>query len=123
MALAAAVLIVLVGVMHSAVGGRRLVGPIARRDDLPVILGDMRLSRLTLRAGWHALTLAYWGFAALLAWPTIDPAARSAPVLVVAAILFGATGAAAFALSRGRHLSWLLFLPAAALCAADALSR
>jgi hypothetical protein len=118
---AAALLIFFVGCMHSVLGGRRLIGPIARMNALPVILGDIRLSRLTLRAGWHGLTAAYWAIAALLAYMQVRPEAMSAPFLVMAAGLFGATGLTALILSRGRHLSWLMFLPAAILCALAAL--
>lgn len=117
----AALLIFLVGCMHSVLGGRRLIGPIARMGDLPVILGDVRLSRLTLRAGWHGLTAAYWAIASLLAYMQARPEATNTPFLVMAAALFGATGLAALILSRGRHLSWAMFLPAAILCAIAAV--
>lgn len=120
MLLIAALLIVLVGLMHSLIGGKRLIGPIVRMKDLPVILGDVRLSRLTLRAGWHALSIVYWGMALLLAYMHAAPADLNRPFLVMAALVFGVTGLAALILSRGRHLSWVLFLPAAALCAASA---
>lgn len=120
MLLTAALLIFLVGLVHSLIGGRRLIGPIVRMQSLPVILGDIALSRLTLRAGWHALTMVYWAMALLLAHMHDAPGDRNRPFLVMAACVFGVTGLAALMLSRGRHLSWTLFLPAAALCAASA---
>ncbi|MCG8441878.1 MAG: hypothetical protein MI723_08720 [Caulobacterales bacterium] len=117
MLLIASVLTVLVGALHSLAGGRRLIGPIARLDGLPVILRDPRLTRLTLRAGWHALSVTWWAMAAAMAVMQARPDLRSDVFLWMVSGLFGACGLAALVLSAGRHPSWLMFLPVAALTA------
>ena len=65
----------------------------------------------TLRFAWHLTTVAWFGLAAVLLAVTAGPAAPAAPFftdLVAVVALVSALVAAAG--SRGRHLSWLVFL-------------
>ena len=105
----------LVGLMHSALGGPQLIAPILKRGDMPVILGNVQNSRLTLLIGWHALTLVFWAQAAVLLAYAYDPALLQSAVLFSVAVPSGILGLAAVILSRGRHLSWAFFLPLAAM--------
>ncbi|MEC9249825.1 MAG: hypothetical protein VX501_04190, partial [Pseudomonadota bacterium] len=66
LSLTAAVLLVLVGLFHSVLGGKRLIAPIVARDELPAILGSRTTSRVTLKAGWHLLTVMWFALAAIL---------------------------------------------------------
>ncbi|MEO0579262.1 MAG: hypothetical protein AAFZ58_11280 [Pseudomonadota bacterium] len=113
--LGAAILTVLLAAMHSILGGRRLIGPLAARDDLPVILGSIVRTRVTLHVGWHALSLLWIGMAALMALMHWAPTLRSPAFLWMTTAVFGVLGLAALLLSQGRHLSWLMFLPIAVL--------
>ena len=57
------------------------------------------------------MTLAGWGFAGLLvlyASVQLDPLARAA--LTIIAVTFLTSSLVALVVSRGRHLSWLVFL-------------
>jgi hypothetical protein len=57
MLLIAALLTILVGAMHSVLGGKRLIAPILRMEGLPIILGSLKNTRLTLLVGWHIASL------------------------------------------------------------------
>ncbi|WP_417492883.1 hypothetical protein [Maricaulis sp.] len=117
MLLIAAALLLAVSAMHSIVGEIRLIRPLLRLDGLPVILGSPDMTRTTIRVAWHLTSLIWLGMAALLVRLQQTPMDFAACFLWVMAALFAASGAAALVASRGRHLSWVFFLPIAALCA------
>lgn len=109
--LIAAVLLVLVGLFHSLIGGRRLIAPIVARSDLPVILGDIAMSRMTLRAGWHMLTLFWFALAVILVAQVVSAISFDRLVMGVFGVSFLIAALIALVLSRGKHLSWVLFIP------------
>ena len=111
LSLIAAVLLVLVGLFHSLIGGRRLIAPIVARDDLPAILGSRAMSRVTLKAGWHLLTVMWFALAAILVLDQLAVAEFRKLTLAVFDGTFVFCGLAALVLSRGKHLSWVLFFP------------
>lgn len=105
----ATILLVLVGAMHSTLGGRRLITPLIARDDFPTILGSQRNARLTLWFGWHALTLFWWA-QAFVFWRMAKESAQAGPATLTAwAAACGLLGVAALVLTHGRHLSWVFF--------------
>lgn len=111
----AAVLLMLVGAMHSVLGERNLIAPLLARDDFPVVLGSQRNGRLTLWFGWHALTLFWWAQAFVL-WRTAQDSALAVPSTLLAwALACMLIGLTALIISKGRHLSWVFFLPIATL--------
>jgi hypothetical protein len=112
----AAALLVLVGLFHTVIGGRKLIAPIVAREDLPVILGSVEMSRITLRAGWHVLTLFWLGLAALFVGMALGIAATEQMLFATFAVVFAISGGAALALSRGKHLSWIFFFPLSGIC-------
>lgn len=114
---AAAVLCVLLGLGHSLLGERYLIGPIVRMDGLPRILGDVGQTRTVLRFAWHLTTLLWWGIAAVLAYMAAVPAALSRPLLWMIVLVFGASGAIALVGTRGAHKSWVYFFAIAGLTA------
>ncbi|GHF23896.1 hypothetical protein GCM10017044_18080 [Kordiimonas sediminis] len=109
----AAIMLLLVGAMHSLLGGKRLIAPILRREDLPVILGSVENTKITLWAGWHALTLFWWAQAAGLLTLAYAPEHFIPAILGSTAIAAGIMGICAIILSKGRHKSWIFFLPLA----------
>ena len=113
MLIVAAILTVAVGLMHSVLGGRYLIAPILKMDGLPVILGSRSRTRLTLKAGWHAASLTWWGLAGVLVHMQVMPGGTDAAFLTMVSAVFGLAGLAALILSRGTHLSWVFFLPVA----------
>lgn len=113
----AATLLFLVGLMHSLLGEKNLIRPLLAREDFPVVLGSQRNGRLTLWFGWHALTLFWWGQAYVLMQMAFDIETAGRTTLITLSFACGTLGLVALLVSRGKHLSWVLFLPLAAILA------
>lgn len=113
--LIAAALAVSIAIAHSVLGERYILIRLFRRDHLPRLFGSDWFTKRTLRFAWHITSVGWLGFAALLV-----VLARSAPpgstvLLNVVAATFLVTAAIAALASRGRHLSWPVFLAIAVL--------
>jgi hypothetical protein len=114
--IAAAALVVALGLVHSLLGERYILIRLFRRADLPKLFGSDRFTRHTLRFAWHLTTVVWYGVAALLlalARPGAAPTRSDLGALVA----FTALASAAVSLvgSRARHPAWLVFLAVAAL--------
>ncbi|MEM8962723.1 MAG: hypothetical protein AAGD38_14655 [Acidobacteriota bacterium] len=109
----AAALLILIGLVHSYLGERYILIRLFRRD-LPKLFGDDWFTRRTLRFAWHLLTVACFGFAAILIVATTATDFRHATLLVIAAT-FLITALIAGGFTKGRHLSWVVFLVIAVL--------
>lgn len=107
----AAILAILLGLAHSYLGERYILIRLFRRSDLPRLFGSDWFTRRTLRFAWHLTTVTFWGFAAilLLAGSPSGPDFRQHALIAVAATFF-ISGVLALVASRGRHLSWVVFL-------------
>lgn len=105
----AAFLAIAIGAAHSYLGERYILIRLFRRTDIPKLFGGTEFTTRTLRFVWHITTVAWWGFAALLLLLARQPIS-SQDVGMVIGITFLASSALAFFGSRGRHLSWLVFL-------------
>ncbi|HYC05712.1 MAG TPA: hypothetical protein VED40_20635 [Azospirillaceae bacterium] len=120
--LVAALLLVALGVAHSWLGERRLIGPLL---DPAIRSGPLARSgffRRVLRFAWHLTSFLWWGAAAQYVWLSflpLDTGGRAA--LATGAVVFAASGLATLALSKGRHLAWPVFLAVAGLLAAPLL--
>ena len=116
--LGAAFLTVAVGVVHSWLGEKRLIGPLVAPERRHGILAASAFSRGVLRVAWHITTLAWWGFAAILGALASAPLdGQTRIVLVIIAVMFLLSGVITLIASRGRHLAWPVFLAIAALTA------
>ena len=109
MLLFAAILIFLTGVAHSYLGERYILIRLFRREDLPKLLGGTAFTIGTLRFAWHLTTVAWWGFAYLAFAASQGPVSTDQVLATVGGV---ALVSAAFPLyfTRGRHLSWIVFL-------------
>ncbi len=114
MLVAAALLAVGIGLVHSYLGERFILIRLFRQP-LPKLFGDDTFTRQTLRFVWHLLSVTWFGFAAVLVLLHLDIASR-VNVLTVVATTFAVTAAVALLASRGRHLSWIVFGAIALLC-------
>ncbi|MDY7092714.1 MAG: hypothetical protein SX243_07050 [Acidobacteriota bacterium] len=106
---AAAVLLVAIAAAHSYLGEQYILIRLFRRDNLPKLFGGTEFTRLTLRFAWHITSLAWLGFAGvlvLLAHPPADPSRLG----LVVGLTFLAHGLLAGVASKGKHLSWIVFL-------------
>ena len=105
----AAILVIGIGIAHSYLGERYILMRLFRRGDLPKLFGSDDFTVRTLRLAWHLTTVAWWGFAAILILLANPPVDASAVGFVI-----GTTFVLHFAIaiygSRGKHLSWLVFL-------------
>ncbi len=100
----AAALVAGLALAHSVLGERFILIRLFQRE-LPHLLGDDSFTKQTLRFAWHALTVAWWGTAALL---VLVPAEAEPLVGGVAVATLAATSLMTIVISRGRHLSWLV---------------
>ena len=113
---AAAVLVVGIGLAHSWLGERYILTRLFRRQNMPHLFGSDDFTKRTLRFAWHITTVAWLGAAALLlvlASHQIDSTARMFSRVIAATFLVSSI--VTLAGSRGRHLSWVVFLLIAGL--------
>lgn len=106
-----------IGLAHSVLGERYILIRLFRRD-LPKLFGADTFTRRTLRFAWHLTTIAWWGFAAQMAWAAgaLDATGgvAGAALLQPIAWTFLASAVLTAAVSRGRHFAWPVFLAIAA---------
>jgi hypothetical protein len=107
---AAALLLCAVSFAHTYMGERYLLMRIARRhEQLPKVFGSTANTMHTLRFGWHLASVAWVGMAGVLA-VLANPAAGLSGLGLVIGGTFLIHFAVALIASRGKHLSWPVFL-------------
>lgn len=107
--LVAALLAFAVGIAHSVLGEKYILMRLFRRPDLPALFGDATFTIRTLRFAWHATTIAWWGYGAMLLLASRGMLSAGNTLLVLAATM-AATAVMILVASRGRHLAWPVFL-------------
>lgn len=106
----AAVLVFLLGVVHSLVGEQYYLRKLFRRE-LPFYVGSEAFVNHTTRISWHLSTIAWFGLAYIL--NTIAGDAEnpfSTTIAYTVAAIFFASAILAAAASKGRHLNWIAYL-------------
>jgi len=115
MLLIGAVLLLVIGFVHSYLGEKYLLIRLFRRDNLPKLLGGDWFTKRVLRFAWHLTTLAWWGFAGIL-YVLSEPSVNvKNEILIIISIVFALSGIISFLFSRGKHLSWIFFFTIAAM--------
>ena len=104
-----AFLLVMVAIAHSYLGERYILIRLFRRDDLPKVLGSDEFTKKTLRFAWHVTSIAWLGFAAILL-VTVQPTFSKEVIGQIIALTFFIHFLIALFGSKGRHLSWIVFL-------------
>ena len=103
---AAAALTVFIGIVHSWLGEVRLITPMLAPGKRHSILEKSEFARRVIRFAWHITSLAWWGFAAILAAFATGPlAGHDRIVLIVIGATFAISGLLTLVSSRGRHLA------------------
>ena len=105
----ASILTLAVGVAHSYLGERYILIRLFRRNNLPRLFGSTEFTIRTLRFAWHITSVAWWGFAAILihlAHPPLTPGILG----LIIGVTFIVHAVIALIGSRGKHLSWPIFL-------------
>lgn len=105
MLIIASMLLVLCGFIHSILGERYILLRLFKRDNLPPLFGSDQFTKGTLRFAWHITSLAWFGFAALL---ILLP--ESIVLQFTVSVVFGLSGVFSAYYTKGKHLSWLVFL-------------
>jgi len=111
----AALLLVLLGAVHSYLGERLILRRLFRREDLPKVLGSAAFTKQTLRFTWHMTTVLLLGLAGVLAVLATSPADTGVRVKMVVAITVLVSAIVSLVGARGRHFSWGVLLLAALL--------
>jgi hypothetical protein len=96
--------------VHSILGEKFIIQPVLKLQ-LPQLLGDELLTRMTIRMAWHITTLIGLGLAIILVACTWLPRTFETSIIIkiISGISFLSFIYSALAV-RGRHLSWLAFL-------------
>lgn len=115
MLLLAAALTIFIGLAHSYLGEKWLIGPIIAQERLPVPKRSQTFAKQTLRFAWHITSLAWWAIAGLMIYIHFVPGGALTGFLWMCAILFGITGLIPIIVGKGRHKSWIVFLSIAAI--------
>jgi hypothetical protein len=118
----AVALIVLVTAAHSWLGERYVLMRVFKRCQLPRLLGSEDNMRKTLRFAWHITSAAWLGLAAVLV-ALVQPGAGLRSIALVVSATFLVHFVIALAASRGKHLSWILFLATGLLVGYAALLK
>jgi hypothetical protein len=105
----AAILTLGVAIAHSYLGERYILTRLFRRSDLPKIFGSAEFTMRTLRFAWHITSLAWLGFATVFVM-LANPPLRPQTLCMTLGAVFIAHGVLALGGSKGRHLSWIVFL-------------
>jgi hypothetical protein len=110
----AAGLIAALGLFHSILGEIYIVRRLLRREDLPKLFGGVEFTRGTIRFAWHITTLLALGISVML----VQFAVGAHATAIVAAIGWTLLACAVLPIvyTRGRHLSWLVFLVSGVAC-------
>ena len=111
----AAILTFVIGIIHSVLGERYILTRLFRRNDLPALFGGPEFTIFTLRFAWHITTIAWWGFASILVLMANESLSFHNTAIALS-VTFLATGLTALIASRGRHLSWIVFLTIGSIC-------
>lgn len=118
--LAAAVLSLVVGLVHSVLGEQMIFRKLRRPGHYIPDLGGDALNSGNVRilwAAWHALTVMGWAFAALVAVVGYRDDASSGSDLMLTSIAVAMAVSAGLVLvaCKGRHLGWIGLLGIAVL--------
>lgn len=105
---AAAALMFVTGLAHSYLGERYVLMRL-QRDSLPKLLGSTEFTAGTLRFVWHLLTVAWWGLASLVIF-SANSLFTSTHALQVIAVVAVVSAIPPLYFTRGKHLSWIVFL-------------
>jgi hypothetical protein len=109
MLLIAALLLIVIGFVHSYLGEKYLLIRLFKRDNLPKLMGSDWFTKQVLRFAWHLTTLAWWGFALILYFLSAPSDNIRTEILLTIAATFAISGVVSLGFSRGKHLSWLWF--------------
>lgn len=105
-----ALLLFVVGVLHSVLGERFLIRRLLKRDNLPRIYNSEEFTRNLIRFAWHITTIAWWGMAVIALSLLLPGPELIQSILITFSVTFFISGLIAFYYSSGKHFAWGIFL-------------
>jgi hypothetical protein len=111
----ATILCFLIGVIHSYLGERFILIRLFRGDRAPHLFGSDYFPKGTLRFAWHITIFAWWGFGYLLFRISAEEENLVQSILYTISTVFMLSGIFSFCFTKGKHLSWVVFLAIAGL--------
>ena len=109
--IAAAILSAAIGIAHSVLGEKLVLGPLFERGEVPKLLGSTTFARNTLRFTWHVTTVLLVGIGAVvLVLARLPVEHQSVTVLRILSVTFGVSTLVSLVGARGKHFSWWVFL-------------
>ncbi len=105
----AAILCLVVGIIHSYLGERYILVRLFRRENIPHLFGSDYFTKGTLRFVWHITTFSWWGFGYLLWQLSGGQELSFQTVLYTISTVSFFSGIFSFGFTKGKHLSWVVF--------------
>jgi hypothetical protein len=109
----AAILIAVLGVAHSILGEKHIIGWLLTHD-LPHLFGGRSFTAGTIRFAWHITTVLFLGVSGVLFVIALDAPASTVLVVIGSTLILSSVLPIWF--TRGRHVSWVVLLVAGCLC-------
>lgn len=109
MLIAAAIVIVVIGLTHSLLGEKAIIGPLLIKTELSPF------TQRTIRVAWHITTFFWFAIAAQLLAMHLYPGQERRNFLLIMIIAFGVSTIVSLTSSKGRHISWTGFGAATAI--------
>lgn len=116
MILTAAIILILIGLAHSFLGERYILMRLFKRDNIPHLFGSDHFTKGTLRFCWHIMSVAAFGFSAIL----FNTSSNEMFTLYVIGIVFFICAILSIFYTKAKHLSWIAFLVVSAICFIEA---
>ncbi len=102
-------LIAIIGLAHSYLGEKYILIRLFKRNNLPKLFGGTNFTKNTLRFAWHLTTVAWFGLGFILILLT-QQEIKVEYIGYVIATTFFIHFAVSLIASKGKHLSWTIFL-------------
>ena len=102
-------LLISIGCAHSYLGEKYILTRLFRLDNLPKLFGSDEFTKKTLRFAWHITTIAWFGFAGIVLQLT-EATLNKTHVAYIISFTFLLHFLVALIGSKGKHLSWIVFL-------------
>ena len=97
------------GIAHSYLGEKYILIRLFRKTNLPKLLGGTEFTKNTLRFAWHITTVSWFCLAFILLYLAAGQFTKQVIGNVIG-LTFVVHFLVALIASRGKHLSWIVFL-------------
>jgi hypothetical protein len=104
---AAAILAIVVSLIHSLLGEQRLIKPMVDGAEPGVSVLNSRLARRIVRFAWHITSVSWCAQAAIFVVAArVAPEAQARVIAALIGASFLLMAIVSFVISRGRHVGW-----------------